>query len=124
MMNKSIYSKRIQSLVLPQSYKEILQSFELVCLYEYEGEELDIWNSNILFSMINRDYYQYELLEYFSVPNVGRTFAFGSSHDDGRLYFDLTDFSVWEYWLDDGSTHKIADSFDELLTKAKLLDKE
>ena len=123
-MNKSIYSRRIQSIVLPQSYKEILQSFELVCLYEYEGEELDIWNSNILFSMINRDYYQYELLEYFSVPNVGRTFAFGSSHDDGRLYFDLTDFSVWEYWLDDGSTHKIADSFDELLTKAKLLDKE
>lgn len=123
-MNKSIYSRRIQSLVLPKSYKEILQSFELVCLYEYEGEELDIWNSNILFSMINRDYYQYELLEYFSVPNVGRTFAFGSSHDDGRLYFDLTDFSVWEYWLDDGSTRKIADSFDELLTKAKLLDKE
>lgn len=123
-MNKSINSRRIQSLVLPQSYKEILQSFELVCLYEYEGEELDIWNSNILFSMINRDYYQYELLEYFSVPNVGRTFAFGSSHDDGRLYFGLTDFSVWEYWLDDGSTHKIADSFDELLTKAKLLDKE
>ena len=123
-MNKSINSRRIQSLVLPKSYKEILQSFELVCLYEYEGEELDIWNSNILFSMINRDYYQYELLEYFSVPNVGRTFAFGSSHDDGRLYFDLTDFSVWEYWLDDGSTRKIADSFDELLTKAKLLDKE
>ena len=123
-MNRIIYSRRIQSLVLPKSYKEILQSFELVCLYEYEGEELDIWNSNILFSMINRDYYQYELLEYFSVPNVGRTFAFGSSHDDGRLYFDLTDFSVWEYWLDDGSTHKIADSFDELLTKAKLLDKE
>ena len=123
-MNRSIYSRRIQSLVLPKSYKEILQSFELVCLYEYEGEELDIWNSNILFSMINRDYYQYELLEYFSVPNVGRTFAFGSSHDDGRLYFDLTDFSVWEYWLDDGSTRKIADSFDELLTKAKLLDKE
>ena len=123
-MNRIIYSRRIQSLVLPQSYKEILQSFELVCLYEYKGEELDIWNSNILFSMINRDYYQYELLEYFSVPNVGRTFAFGSSHDDGRLYFDLTDFSVWEYWLDDGSTHKIADSFDELLTKAKLLDKE
>lgn len=123
-MNRIIYSKRIQSLVLPQSYKEILQSFELVCLYEYKGEDLDIWNSNILFSMINRDYYQYELLEYFSVPNVGRTFAFGSSHDDGRLYFDLTDFSVWEYWLDDGSTRKIADSFDELLTKAKLLDKE
>lgn len=123
-MNRSIYSRRIQSLVLPQSYKEILQSFELVCLYEYKGEELDIWNSNILFSMINRDYYQYELLEYFSVPNVGRTFAFGSSHDDGRLYFDLTDFSVREYWLDDGSTYKIADSFDELLTKAKLLDKE
>ena len=123
-MNRSIYSRRIQSLVLPQSYKEILQSFELVCLYEYKGEDLDIWNSNILFSMINRDYYQYELLEYFSVPNVGRTFAFGSSHDDGRLYFDLTDFSVWEYWLDDGSTRKIADSFDELLTKAKLLDKE
>ena len=123
-MNKSIDSRRIQSLVLPKSYKEILQSFELVCLYEYEGEELDIWNSNILFSMINRDYYQYELLEYFSVPNIGRTFAFGSSHDDGRLYFDLTDFSVWEYWLDDGNTHKIADSFDELLTKAKLLDKE
>ena len=123
-MNRSIYSRRIQSLVLPKSYKEILQSFELVCLYEYKGEELDIWNSNILFSMINRDYYQYELLEYFSVPNVGRTFAFGSSHDDGRLYFDLTDFSVWEYWLDDGSTHKITDSFDELLTKAKLLDKE
>ena len=123
-MNRIIYSRRIQSLVLPKSYKEILQSFELVCLYEYKGEELDIWNSNILFSMINRDYYQYELLEYFSVPNIGRTFAFGSSHDDGRLYFDLTDFSVWEYWLDDGSTHKIADSFDELLTKAKLLDKE
>ena len=123
-MNKSIYSRRIQSLVLPQSYKEILHSFELVCLYEYKGEDLDIWNSNILFSMINRDYYQYELLEYFSVPNVGRTLAFGSSHDDGRLYFDLTDFSVWEYWLDDGSTRKIADSFDELLTKAKLLDKE
>ena len=123
-MNKSIYSRRIQSLVLPKSYKEILQSFELVCLYEYEGEELDIWNSNILFSMINRDYYQYELLEYFSVPNVGRTFAFGSSHDDGRLYFDLTDFSVWEYWLDDGSTQKIADRFDELLRKAKLVDKE
>ena len=123
-MNKSINSRRIQSLVLPKSYKEILQSFELVCLYEYKGEDLDIWNSNILFSMINRDYYQYELLEYFSVPNVGRTFAFGSSHDDGRLYFDLTDFSVWEYWLDDGSTRKIADSFDELLTKAKLLDKE
>ena len=84
MMNKSINSRRIQSLVLPQSYKEILQSFELVCLYEYEGEELDIWNSNILFSMINRDYYQYELLEYFSVPNVGRTFAFNNQLEIGR----------------------------------------
>ena len=52
------------------------------------------------------------------------TFVFGSLGDDSRLYFNLSDGSVWDYWLDDKSTHKIANSFDELLSEATLEEKE
>ena len=123
-MSRASELKRIQHLNLPDSYKEVLTQFEFFCLYEYEGREIELWSFANLFSYINRDYYQWELLEYFSAPNAEHTFTFDSSHDDARLYFDLTDFSVWEYWLDDDSTDKVADSFDEIISKAKLIDKE
>ena len=43
----------------------------------------------------------------------------------GLLYLDLIDYlSIWEYWLDDGSIGKVADTFDEILEYGKIIDFE
>ena len=50
---------------------------------------------------------------------------FGSLADGVCVYFDLEDdFSIWEYWLDDGSIGKVADTFDEILEYGKIIDFE
>lgn len=123
-MNRITETEQKHSFELPALYKEILSSFDLYCLYQYKGKDLDIKNRNLLFEKLSRDYQAWQLLQYLDEPNTENTFVFGSLGDDSRLYFNLSDESVWDYWLDDKSTHKIANSFDELLSEATLEEKE
>jgi len=116
-MNRITETEQKHSFELPAFYKEILSSFDLYCLYQYKGKDLDIKNRNLLFEKLSRDYQAWQLLQYLDEPNTENTFVFGSLGDDSRLYFNLSDGSVWDYWLDDKSTHKIANSFDELLSE-------
>jgi len=66
------------SFELPALYKEILSSFDLYCLYQYKGKDLDIKNCNLLFEKLSRDYQAWQLLQYLDEPNTENTFVFGS----------------------------------------------
>ena len=73
-----------------------------------------------------RKYIQrHDSTEFVDSERVKKGFMFGTSSDGGRLYFDLNDnLSIWEYWLDDGSIGKVADTFDEILEYGKIIDFE
>ena len=48
-MNRITETEQKHSFELPAFYKEILSSFDLYCLYQYKGKDLDIKNRNLLF---------------------------------------------------------------------------
>ena len=94
-MNRITETEQKHSFELPAFYKEILSSFDLYCLYQYKGKDLDIKNRNLLFEKLSRDYQAWQLLQYLDEPNTENTFVFGSLGDDSRLYFNLTIVSIW-----------------------------
>ena len=68
---------------------------------------------------------RHDSTDFVDSERVKKGFMFGSSSDGGCLYFDLNDnLSIWEYWLDDGSIGKVADTFDEILEYGKIIDFE
>ena len=54
-MNRITETEQKHSFELPALYKEILSSFDLYCLYQYKGKDLDIKNRNLLFEKLSRD---------------------------------------------------------------------
>ena len=126
------------NILFPQSYKNTLDKFKLFMEIEFKDYEIDLFNNNLLFDELNSfprwNYMEYlveinkkkqkaenivqrhDSTEFVDSERVKKGFMFGSSSDGGRLYFDLNDnLSIWEYWLDDGSIGKVADTFDEIL---------
>ena len=51
-MNRITETEQKHSFELPALYKEILSSFDLYCLYQYKGKDLDIKNRNLLFEKL------------------------------------------------------------------------
>ena len=135
------------NILFPQSYKNTLDKFKLFMEIEFKDYEIDLFNNNLLFDELNSfprwNYMEYlveinkkkqkaenivqrhDSTEFVDAERVKKGFMFGSSSDGGRLYFDLNDnLSIWEYWLDDGSVGKVADTFDEILEYGKIIDFE
>ncbi|MFK8265320.1 SMI1/KNR4 family protein [Capnocytophaga cynodegmi] len=135
---------------LPESYKKLMSEFESFCVLEYREKEIDIRNINRLSSSIDTKsgLQEWQYLQQWTQNNahkqpkpelvkrndssetlpkeqVANGFLFADGSDGVRLYFDIQDnMSVWEYWLDEGSVRKIADSFDELLSKSEIVEQE
>ena len=59
---KMTETEQKHSFELHALYKEILRSFNLYCLYQYKGKDLDIKNCNFLFEKLSRDYQAWQLL--------------------------------------------------------------
>ncbi|GIM51383.1 hypothetical protein CAPN004_04130 [Capnocytophaga cynodegmi] len=135
---------------LPESYKKLMSEFESFCVLEYREKEIDIRNINRISSPIDTKsgLQEWQYLQQWTQDNthkqpkpelvkrndssetlprerVANGFLFADGSDGVRLYFDIQDnMSVWEYWLDEGSVEKIADSFDELLSKSEIVEQE
>ncbi|GJQ07231.1 hypothetical protein CAPN010_13890 [Capnocytophaga cynodegmi] len=135
---------------LPESYKKLMSEFESFCVLEYREKEIDIRNINRLSSSIDTKsgLQEWQYLQQWTQNNahkqpkpelvkrndssetlprerVANGFLFADGTDGVRLYFDIQDnMSVWEYWLDEGSVGRIADSFDELLSKSEIVEQE
>ena len=146
-MNKLSSIEKNLNILFPQSYKNTLDKFKLFMEIEFKDYEIDLFNKNLLFDELNSfprwNYMEYlveinkkkqkaenivqrhDSTEFVDSERVKKGFMFGSSSDGGRLYFDLNDnLSIWEYWLDDGSIGKVADTFDEILEYGKIIDFE
>ena len=135
------------NILFPQSYKNTLDKFKLFMEIEFKDYEIDLFNNNLLFDELNSfprwNYMEYlveinkkkqkaenivqrhDSTEFVDSERVKKGFMFGTSSDGGRLYFNLNEnLSIWEYWLDDGSVGKVADTFDEILEYGKIIDFE
>ncbi|QEY26161.1 SMI1/KNR4 family protein [Neisseria zalophi] len=134
-------------IVLPSSYKNTINKFQLFMEIEFNNYQINLFNEKSLFDDLN-GFPQWSYLEYLVeinkekqlMPNVverhdlsgyidservKRGLMFGSLADGACVYFDLEDgLSIWEYWLDDGSIGKIADNFDEILSQGDVIDFE
>ena len=146
-MNKLSSIEKNLNILFPQSYKNTLDKFKLFMEIEFNNYQIDLFNEESLFDNLN-GFPQWCYLKYLveinkekqQMPNiverhdsngyidserVKRGLLFGSLADGARVYFDLEDdFSIWEYWLDDGSIGKVADTFDEILEYGKIIDFE
>ncbi len=135
------------NILFPQSYKNTLDKFNLFMEVEFNNYQINLFNEESLFDNLN-GFPQWCYLKYLveinkekqQMPNiverhdsngyidserVKRGLLFGSLADGACVYFDLEDdFSIWEYWLDDGSIGKVADTFDEILEYGKIIDFE
>ena len=100
-MNRITETEQKHSFELPALYKEILSSFDLYCLYQYKGKDLDIKNCNLLFEKLSRRLIKRGNYYNILMNLILKILCFGSLGDDSRLYFNLSDGSVWDYWLDD-----------------------
>ena len=134
-------------IVLPISYKNTINKFQLFMEIEFNNYQINLFNEESLFDNLN-GFPQWCYLKYLveinkekqQMPNiverhdsngyidlerVKRGLLFGSLADGACVYFDLEDdFSIWEYWLDDGSIGKIAGNFDEILSQGDVIDFE
>lgn len=146
-MNRITKIEQENNFLLPESYKKLLADFELFMEIEFKDKDMDIMNKNLVTEPIKKPLqcWQYVNLwvseddrikdnkvirhdlssETIDTERVKNSFMFGSYGDGVRLYFDVLDnMSVWEYWLDEGSVGKIADSFDEIVKHGEIIDKE
>ena len=146
-MNELLSIEKNLNILFPQSYKNTLDKFKLFMEIEFKDYKIDLFNNNLLFEELNSfpnwNYVEYlveinkkkqkaeniverhDSTDFVDSERVKKGFMFGSSSDGGCLYFDLNDnLSIWEYWLDDGSIGKVADTFDEILEYGKIIDFE
>lgn len=111
----------------PESYKEILNQFDIFRVYEYQEKDLDIWSISYIFKDIDNEYKCWELLKRnlsTQLIDTNKTFVFGSLGDGIRLFFNLMDMSIWMYYLDDDSIEQLELTFEELLNKSILIASE
>ena len=132
---------------LPNSYKQLLDTFELFMVLEFKAKDMDIKNINLITEPIRKATLQsWQCIklwvfeddrivddkvrrhdvegEFVDKKHLEHTFMFGSYGDGVRLYFDTTDMSVWQYWMDEGSVGKVADSFDEIIQNSEVIESE
>ena len=132
---------------LPEAYKLLLNSFNAIQVLELKiGEEVDFLSIKKLLEPYNKSSKRHQMIEvlmedYTSLNKTQtlfcrekqtqiedslftESFYFASMSDDSRLFFNLKDWSVWEFWMDDKSVSKIADDFDEFIVDSKIIEKD
>lgn len=119
------------NILFSNKYKKLLIKFDLYMEVKKNNTLYELYPLNRVFSKIegNLLYYQYLMLW---ESNVGheknekyiKTFVFGSSGDGRRMFYDLNDMSIWEYWMDDKSKVKLFDSFDDFFAHSTTIDYE
>lgn len=125
--NKLIEFETENKILLPSSYKEILNLFNIFRVYSYQNKELNIYSIARLFSTINNACKLHEFMQgelSTSIIDTDKTFTFGSLSDGIELFFDLRDMSIWRYYLDDNTIAQIESSFEELINKSTLIASE
>lgn len=129
----------------PKSYLQLLQSFNKFLVYDLQdGKEMEFYSSTKLFSKLNTKFGQWQIMDYFNDESNGnfsrtiisrdsdiqntnlqtfKSFTFGAFEGE-RIFFNLNDFSVWSYWLDEGSIGKIANTFDDFMQNSTFIEKD
>ncbi len=146
-MNRIEKIEQENKFTLPASYKKLLTEFELFMLLEFNGKDMDIENINLITEPIRKTTLQsWQCIqlwvfednrivdnkvrrhdikgEFLDKERFENTFMFGGYGDGVRLFFDTNDWSVWQYWMDEGSVGKVADSFDEIVQHSKVIASE
>ncbi|MDQ9020307.1 SMI1/KNR4 family protein [Acinetobacter sichuanensis] len=111
----------------PTRYLQILTQFEYYCLYIKNAHDIDLYPIQKLFSKVKQEMCTYEYLQIWQSTQSDqfiKTFVFARSGDGTRLYFNLVDMSIWEYWLDEGSVRQLYKNFEDLMLNAELIDQE
>ncbi len=132
---------------LPSSYKNILESFENILLIELANEEeVDFHSVQNLLQPYDKLHKSYQMLtilmeDYFARKNTTQLYCrdteneidgntltenlyFGQMGDDSALFFNLKDMSIWEFWQDDSSVGKIANTFEEFISDFTIIKKD
>lgn len=132
---------------LPEAYKLLLNSFNTILVLELKnGEDVDFLSIIKLLEPYNKNSKRHQMVEVLMEDYISsnktqtlfcretqtqiedsfftENFYFGSMGDDSKLFFNLKDWSVWEFWMDDKSVGKIADNFDEFLVDSKIIEKD
>ncbi|GAA3751784.1 hypothetical protein GCM10022422_41130 [Flavobacterium ginsengisoli] len=129
---------------LPDEYKEFLELFTNFLIAEEKKDTGNIFYFDPIKALLEKeqikkdeDIYYFEKLRYLvkedslTTENVSchsnnsfieieriNSSIIIAGYDGVYLYFDpLDNFSVWEFWLDDGSVGKIADNFKDFLSQ-------
>ena len=145
-MNKIIIQLEQElNIQLPDTYKFLLNSFNNILAIELKnGEDVDFLSIKKLLEPYNKNSNRYQMIEvlmidYFSSNKTqtlfcreaqtqidsslfAQSFYFATLGDDSRLFFNLKDWSIWEFWMDDKSIKKLANSFEEFMTDSKIIE--
>lgn len=125
---KNILNTEIElGISFPEKYKKILKEFEIILVLENDKVNFDLYTLDKLFEAINNTSYC-KTLKYMSDNphqdiDINKTFLFGSSGNGKRVFFNLKDMSIWEYWLDDDSMIMLYQNFDHFIKNAAEVDK-
>ncbi|QQU05577.1 hypothetical protein [Myroides odoratus] len=132
---------------LPSVYGGILHSFRQFYVIQLsDGDDVEFYSVDKLVESFNQELQLHQAISQFfldaaSKHPVGKvycrmsdrdidvavfkeTFYFGLRGDYGRLFINLANQSIWEYWLDDGSVGYCAPSMDEFLQGSAVLAKD
>lgn len=99
----------------------------MLFLYIKNAHDIDLYPIQKLFSKVKQELCTYEYLQIWQSTQFDqfiKTFVFARSGDGTRLYFNLVDMSIWEYWLDEGSVRQLYKNFEDLMLNAELIDQE
>lgn len=132
---------------LPIAYIELLKSFKSLLVLELENQtEVELHSLEKLVAPISDQTPRYQMIESlmreYLLKNTKQTlfcrntqseidaltlkenFYFGKLDSDAALILNLEDFSIWEFWLDDNSIAKLADTFEQFLGLYTIVEKD
>lgn len=123
-MNSLRDIEELLSVKFPNSFHETLSSFDIFFVFEKNNDEFEVYSLNKLLTTIEGNLFYFQYMSVWKGDLGNNFFVFGSSGDGKRIYFNLEDLTVWEYWLDDNSSRKIYQNFDMLITDIDVIEKD
>lgn len=123
-MNSLRDIEELLSVKFPNSFHETLSSFDIFFVFEKNNDEFEVYSLNKLLTTIEGNLFYFQYMAVWKGDLDNNFFVFGSSGDGKRIYFNLEDLTVWEYWLDDNSSRKIYQNFEMLITDIDVIEKD
>ena len=123
---------------VPLAYKNILENFQRIYALELSnGKNVDFLSLTRLHLSYSRSYKRHQMItsliqdychahkssslqrhdsdEIIDAAEFNSTLYFANMGDDARLFFNLKDWTVWEFWMEDNSVAKIASTFEAFI---------